>query len=60
MPYCNMQASSYGPTIELFGVRRSLRKQGFGRLFHQSICASLKGPSGWFPRDAVFGLQICE
>lgn len=63
MTYRNNEVGSYGPTIELFGVRNSARGAGLGRVFLESIARELKGGSkeaGWFPKDAYFGLQLCD
>lgn len=63
MTYQNSEARSYGPTIELFGVRKSARGSGLSRILFESIARELKGGSkhtGWFPRDAYFGLQLCD
>ena len=56
--YCNLDVGMLGPAIELFGVRRSHRGTGLGRVLHDAVVAELLSPVGWFPHDTRTGLQV--
>lgn len=57
----NGNCGSYGPTIELIGVRKRDRGTGLGRVMLDGIIRELTdGCMPWFPEDARFGVQICH